>query len=90
MKNAARSGRGELDRRSASIKRGARSAFVGGLALASALPWVFASCAATDDGNVRPADASTVLETGLIDAGSDAEAGGCDASDLSCVPPVRC
>ncbi len=69
-----------------------RAAHCGGLALASALPWVFASCAATDDGNVRPADASTVLETGSIDAGADVDEGGLRrvGPELRAGASVRC
>src|SRR4051795_173193 len=79
-------------RRGRSEMKHAPSAVVCGLALAATIPWVFASCAATEDGNVQPPDASTVLETGTNDADAGADAGGCDAADLSCVPapPVRC
>jgi len=72
--------------------RRARSALFGGLALAAGIPWVFASCAATDEGNVNAVDASTILEAAPSDAGADVDEGGCDAADLSCLspPPVRC
>ncbi len=76
--------------------KGARTAVANGLGLglglvlAAATPWVVASCAATDVDAERPVDASTLLETGAVDAGADADEGACDVSDPSCVPLVRC
>ncbi|MBX3215812.1 MAG: hypothetical protein KF850_27485 [Labilithrix sp.] len=65
-----------------------------GLTLASAVPWLLASCATTDATSPSSPDASTLLDAGrgpdAPDAG-DAGEDECDESDENCVTtPVAC